>query len=238
MKRIMFVLSTLMLTLGVSAQQYRPEGRAFVCVNGQHRFTRALYGSPTEWRVETSDRPVFAIYKKKDYRNVQFRVNGVLLDKTDFCEARYEDGMRSYVLRHKAWGAKATLRVKVVASLQAEQTVWRFQTAGFNGETTLDVVVSWASIRATPSRPMAKRPSNSGRRHSMKSVMYVVMASQQAKPTNEKALNVSRRWKQRCDSWPRVWNSIPLIPMSILLAVHWWLLPMATGTARRGCTAA
>ena len=142
MKRIVFVLSALMLSLGVMAQQYRPEGRAFVCVNGQHRFTRALYGSPTEWRVETSDRPVFALYKKKDYRNVQFRVNGVPLDKTDFCESRYEAGMRSYLLRHKAWGQKASLRVKVVASLQAEQAMWRFQTSGFSGDVTLDVVVS------------------------------------------------------------------------------------------------
>ena len=142
MKRIMFVLSAMMLSLGVRAQQYRPEGRAFVCVNGQHRFTRALYGSPTEWRVETSDRPVFALYKKKEYRNVQFRVNGVRLDATDFCEARYEDGMRSYLLRHKTWGQKAALRVKVVASLQKEQAMWRFQAAGFSGDVTLEVVVS------------------------------------------------------------------------------------------------
>ena len=142
MKRIVFVLSALMLSLGMSAQHYRPEGRAFVCVNGQHRYTRAIYGGPTEWRVETSDRPVFALYKKNDCRNVQFRVNGVLLDKTDFCEARYEDGMRSYLLRHKSWGQKATLRVKVVASLQAEQTMWRFQATGFAGDVTVDVVVS------------------------------------------------------------------------------------------------
>ena len=142
MKRIVFVLSALMLSLGALAQQYRPEGRAFVCVNGQHRFTRALYGGPTEWRVETSDRPVFALYKKKDYRNVQFRLNGVPLDKTDFCESRYEDGMRSYLLRHKTWGQKATLRVKVVASLQAELAMWRFQSTGFSDDVTLDVVVS------------------------------------------------------------------------------------------------
>ena len=142
MKRIVFVLSALVLSLGMWAQQYRPEGRAFVCVNGQHRFTRALYGSPTEWRVETSDRPVFALYKKNNSRNVQFRVNGVRLDETDFCEARYEDGMRSYLLRHKSWGQKATLRVKVVASLQAEQAIWRFQTADFSGDATLEVVVS------------------------------------------------------------------------------------------------
>ena len=142
MKRIVFVISALMLSLGMLAQQYRPEGRAFVCVNGQHRFTRALYGSPTEWRVETSDRPVFALYKKKDYHNVQFRVNGVPLDQTDFCEARYEDGMRSYLLRHKTWGQKAVLRVKVVASLRQEQAMWRFQTGGFKGDATLEVVVS------------------------------------------------------------------------------------------------
>lgn len=142
------VAVSLLFTLSTSAQtthaseSYRPEGRAFVCVNGQNRFTRALYGSPTEWRVETSDRPVFALFKKKDYRNLQFRVNGVWLDKTDFCESRYEDGMRSYLLRHEAWGPKATLRVKVVASLQQEQALWRFQTTGFSNDVQLDVVVS------------------------------------------------------------------------------------------------
>jgi hypothetical protein len=147
MKQIIVAVS-LLFTLSTSAQtthtseNYRPEGRAFVCVNGQNRFTRALYGSPTEWRVETSDRPVFALFKKKDYRNLQFRVNGVWLDKTDFCESRYEDGMRSYLLRHKAWGPKATLRVKVVASLQQEQALWRFQTTGFSNDVQLDVVVS------------------------------------------------------------------------------------------------
>ena len=147
MKQIIVAVS-LLFTLSTSAQtthtseNYRPEGRAFVCVNGQNRFTRALYGSPTEWRVETSDRPVFALFKKKDYRNLQFRVNGVWLDKTDFCESRYEDGMRSYLLRHKAWGPKATLRMKVVASLQQEQALWCFQTTGFSNDVQLDVVVS------------------------------------------------------------------------------------------------
>ena len=63
----------------MTAQQYRPEGRAFVCVNGQNRFTRALYGSPTDGRIETSDRPVFAVYKKNNCRNVQFRINGKCL---------------------------------------------------------------------------------------------------------------------------------------------------------------
>lgn len=38
--------------------QYRPDGDEFVCVNGKNRYTRALYGSHSPFRVETSDRPV------------------------------------------------------------------------------------------------------------------------------------------------------------------------------------
>ena len=142
----------LLLSLGAVAQLsakdarqdvgYRPDGRAFVCINGQNRYTRALYGGGTEYRIETSDRPVFAIYKKRDCRNVQFAVNGVRLDKTDYCEARYEDGMRSYVLRHAAWGSRAVLRLKVVVLKTGEQALWRFQTSGFDGDARLKVVVS------------------------------------------------------------------------------------------------
>jgi len=128
--------------MACARQQYRPEGRAFVCVNGENRYTRALYGSHTDWRIETSDRPVFALYKKNNCRNVQFRINGVKLDETDYCEARYVDGMRSYVVRHSAWGPKAVVRLKVVASLQDEQGYWRFQTSGFERSVKLEVTVS------------------------------------------------------------------------------------------------
>ena len=53
--------------------QYRPDGRDFVSVNGKNEYTRALYGGYTDYRIETSDRPIFAIYKKRNYRNVRFR---------------------------------------------------------------------------------------------------------------------------------------------------------------------
>ena len=42
--------------------QYYPDGEDFVCENGTNRFTRPLYGTHTAWRLETSDRPVFAVY--------------------------------------------------------------------------------------------------------------------------------------------------------------------------------
>ncbi len=142
MFRKISVIVSLLLSLSMAAQQYRPEGRAFVCVNGHQRYTRALYGGPTDWRIETSDRPVFAIYKKKDCRNIQFRINGVKLDETDYCEARYQDGMRSYVLRHKTWGPEAVLHLKVVASQQGEQAFWQFMTSGFSDPVLLNARVS------------------------------------------------------------------------------------------------
>ena len=124
------------------SQNYRPEGQAFVCTNGQNRYTRALYGSHTDWRVETSDRPVFALYKKRDNRNIQLRVNEVALDSTSHCDASYEAGMRSYTVRDERWGREAVVRVKVVASQTVERAIWRLQTVGFKGEARLQVVVS------------------------------------------------------------------------------------------------
>ncbi len=130
------------LSLSIVAQNYHPSGRAFVCSNGQNRYTRALYGSHTDWRVETSDRPVFAIYKKRDCRNIRLRVNAVALDSTSQCDASYEAGMRSYIVRDKRWDKGAVVRVKVVASTTAERAVWRIQSSGFKEDPFIDIVVS------------------------------------------------------------------------------------------------
>lgn len=115
---------------------YRPEGRAFVCENGTNRYTRALYGGHTDYRVETSDRPVFAVFKKGKHRNVRFEVNGVPLDSTDYCKAWYVDASRSYLLRDKRWG-DTELRVSVVALQDEEGALFRFE--GNDASHPLDV---------------------------------------------------------------------------------------------------
>ena len=102
---------------------YRPENGAIVCENGIHRYTRALYGSPTDWRLETSDRPVFAVVKKNHHRNIRFIVNGIPIDSTDYCKASYIDGMRSYQLKDSRLGE---LRVESVALPDREGAVFRF----------------------------------------------------------------------------------------------------------------
>ena len=110
-------------------QQYRPEDGAFVCENGTNRFTRALYGGYSDYRLETSDRPVFAVAKKNHHRHIRFVANGVALDSTDYCKASYRDGMRLYSLRDHRWGT-GWLHVAVVALQQEEGAVWMFRPEG------------------------------------------------------------------------------------------------------------
>ena len=114
--------------LSLQAQHYVPKDRAFVCENGNNRFTRALYGSHTDYRIETSDRPIFAIVKKGHHKSLRFEVAGVPLEQTDYCWTSYESGIRRYVLQDKRLAAAGikVLRVNVVARHDEEGAVWEF----------------------------------------------------------------------------------------------------------------
>lgn len=127
-------------------QQYFPEGNSFVCINGENRYTRALYGGYTDYRIETSDRPIFAIYKKNNHRNICFVMfyNGMKyrLDSLDFCKAWYADGMRNYLLRDKRWGKETLLQIKVVALTNEEGAIWRFSAKGFSGNVAMQAHIN------------------------------------------------------------------------------------------------
>ena len=113
---------------------YEPEGRTWVCVNGNNRYTRALYGSTDEYRIETSDRPIFAIYKKNNHRNIRFFIHyenvTMQLDSAEYCKAIYDAGRRDYILKDKRWG-KGELRVSVLAYPDSEGGIWKFSADGF-----------------------------------------------------------------------------------------------------------
>lgn len=152
MKATLLTLLALIATTTVGAigrqprtMQYHPDGRDIVCVNGQNRYTRALYGGYTEFRVETSDRPIFGLFRKNMHRNVSFTatVGGrrTNLESTDYCEARYNAGMRTYLLRDKSWGERAEMRVTVLAPVDTESAIWKFETRGFSGKVTIDAVL-------------------------------------------------------------------------------------------------
>lgn len=107
---------------------YRPDDNGFYCENGTNRYTRALYGGYTDWRVETSDRPVFAIFKKGKNKNIRFTVNGVPVDSTDNCKSWYKESSRIYNLEDKRWDKYGigVLRMSVVALPDEETAVFRF----------------------------------------------------------------------------------------------------------------
>lgn len=149
LRTIAVVSACMMGMLSSSAQgvmqrtaNYHPDGRGFSCVNGNNRYTRALYGSVDEWRLETSDRPIFAIFKKNNHRNIRFviKCNGQAfqLDSVDYCKARYEAGKREYLMKDKRWGS-GVLKLSVLAYPQTEGAVWKFAAENF-GKAKIEIV--------------------------------------------------------------------------------------------------
>lgn len=121
--------------------QYIPDGNDFVCYNGKNRFTRALYGGYTDFRLETSDMPVFATYKKGNYRNISLRLNSVPLDSAHYCESRYSAGKRIYQLSDARWG-NGKLTVTALVSPDAECAIISFETSGFSEKANMQAVIS------------------------------------------------------------------------------------------------
>lgn len=114
--------------------QYFPDGEDFVCTNGKNRFTRALYGSHTEFRLETSDRPVFASYIKRNCKHIRFTIQTpqgeLALDSLNQCQARYTAGRRSYTLSDPAFQG-GNLSIEVLALLHRDGAIWKFTTRDF-----------------------------------------------------------------------------------------------------------
>ena len=121
--------------------QYFPDGNDFVCYNGTNRFTRALYGGYTDFRLETSDMPVFASYKKNNYRNIQLSLNGVPLDKVEYCESRYSAGKRTYERTDSRWN-NGKLTIIALVAMDEETAILSFETTDFIGKAEMRAVVS------------------------------------------------------------------------------------------------
>ncbi len=123
---------------------YYPDKGDIVCVNGNNRYTRALYGSHTRMRLETSDRPVFASYDRDKSLNIAFRMVGngleTALDSTSFCEARYQGGKRSYTLSDNRWGS-GKVYITTMATFGEEGAIWKFHAEGFDTPPSFHAIV-------------------------------------------------------------------------------------------------
>ena len=124
---------------------YFPDRGDIVCINGNNRYTRALYGGYTRFRLETSDRPVFATYDRDKSVNIAFdmTVNGQrqCLDATTLCEARYNGGRRDYSLGDASWG-DGHLQMSALALHETEGAIWRVSASGFAEPPQLHVTLS------------------------------------------------------------------------------------------------
>ena len=142
----MFPLSAMCQPHGTPAPRtlkYQPgAGGAFVCKDGNNRYTRALYGSHTDWRLETSDRPIFAVVKKGYHRNIRLvaQVDGIdyPLEQVSPCTASYVNGQRTYQLT--GWGG-AQLSIRVIALPDGEKAIWAFSSSELVGRARIKALV-------------------------------------------------------------------------------------------------
>lgn len=133
MKKILLCAAIVAPALAFGQRQlnYTPaDGGYIMSHNGDNRYTRALYGGHSVFRIETSDRPIFAAYHKRDNRNINFSVTAggstIRLDSVADCTSYYRGGERRYVLCDPSWG-KGSLTVTATATFDKEGAVWKIE---------------------------------------------------------------------------------------------------------------
>jgi hypothetical protein len=128
--------------------RYRPDGTDFVIHNGNRRFTRALYGTNTAFRVEAGDLPEFAMYMPGMGGNLKLGLiagkESKWLIKAENITARYRAGSMIYDIQDPMLG-KGTLHLVILALSKAEGLVLQARFENVNQ----DVTLFWAFGGAT-----------------------------------------------------------------------------------------
>lgn len=106
--------------------RYHPEGNDFVIENGDRRFTRALYGTNTAFRVEAGDLPEFAMYMPGMGGDLRFGLINESQHKwlitAQKIKAIYRAGSMIYEIEDTLLG-KGKLFIEVLALSNAEGMV-------------------------------------------------------------------------------------------------------------------
>lgn len=128
------IIALPLLAYGQRRLNYTPTDDGYIMsINGENRYTRALYGGNSLFRIETSDRPIFAAYHKRDNRNINFSiaVNGrsQRLDSVAECRSFYKGGERIYRLADPAWNG-GTIEMTVLAPGDVEGGIWHIKSSG------------------------------------------------------------------------------------------------------------
>lgn len=116
---ILLMYSNLWLVIASETVSYYPQGNDIVCVNGIHRFTRAIYGTNTPFRFETSDFPEFGLYMPNLGGSMYFALtNGEhskWINEADYIQASYSAGKRSYIIKDQCFLGNGELRMDFLA---------------------------------------------------------------------------------------------------------------------------
>lgn len=107
--------------------RYHPNGDAFVITNGRQRFTRAIYGTHTGFRFETSDFPEFGLYMPNlggsMYLALATPTDTVWMAALNNIVSRFQSGQRTYVMKDSTLLGQGTLTIDAVALADADGLV-------------------------------------------------------------------------------------------------------------------
>jgi hypothetical protein len=99
--------------------RYQPDGEAFVNTNGKARFSRAIYGTNTGFRFETSDYPEFGLYMPNFggsvYLAVQSKGKTSWIKDLATVSNRFVSGLRTYEMTDPARLGKGQLIISALA---------------------------------------------------------------------------------------------------------------------------
>lgn len=110
--------------------RYKPDGEEFVIHNGDKRFTRAIYGTNTGFRFETSDFPEFGLYMPylggSMYMAISTPTENRWVKDLESIESRFKSGQRTYILKDENLLGDGTLSVDAVALSDGDGLVARY----------------------------------------------------------------------------------------------------------------
>lgn len=111
--------------------RYKPEGEYFVGKNGDKRFTRAIYGTNTGFRFETSDYPEIGLYMPRlggsIYMALQTADTTVWMKDLSSIESRFRSGERRYIIQDKQYLQKGTIMIDMLALSNADGMIASIQ---------------------------------------------------------------------------------------------------------------
>lgn len=140
----------LLLFICISVQaSYQPAGNGITCINGVNRFTRAIYGTNTPFRFETSDYPEIGLYMPNMGGSAYFAVKrgNVMKWVKDFeyVKSTYIAGKREYELRDKSLFGGGRLCISLLALSNADGMIGRISGTDLPGDVQLIMIYGGAN---------------------------------------------------------------------------------------------